>query len=223
MLSIARSRYTNLSQLIVVALNALGLLFGAIYNSNTPDLYENNAHHKIGWIATWVISAQTVVGLVRRYAHTGAATANFASIRYDRLPDMRSSDEYSFSRDSGHGTEPNSPRSFYLPSPAEFEEGRMSHSAHMVTNNNEEKHGPLGNNVVDRYFTRKFGSLASSRIIRIAGVLYDVIDRLILFLAFTALATGIVTYGGHFVSCLAEMTANKISRTNRPCRKASRF
>ncbi|KAG7106629.1 putative membrane protein C3B8.06 like [Verticillium longisporum] len=58
MLSLARSRYTLASQSVFLAINALGVLVGTIYNAATPDLYPNNAHHKAGWAFTWVALAQ---------------------------------------------------------------------------------------------------------------------------------------------------------------------
>ncbi|MEJ1619737.1 DUF2427 domain-containing protein, partial [Escherichia coli] len=69
--SVARSRFALPSQFVFLVCNALGLLIGIIYNSQTPDLYENNAHHKIGWIATWVISAQVVMSLIFACAGRG--------------------------------------------------------------------------------------------------------------------------------------------------------
>ncbi|OAA54800.1 integral membrane protein [Niveomyces insectorum RCEF 264] len=68
MLSLARSRYTLPVQLAFLATNAGGVFFSVVYNASTPDLYPNNAHHKVGWIATAVVSAQVVVGLLARIA-----------------------------------------------------------------------------------------------------------------------------------------------------------
>ncbi|CAK7272866.1 hypothetical protein SEPCBS57363_005365 [Sporothrix epigloea] len=68
MLSIARSRYTLPSQLVFLAANTGGVLFSISYNADTPNLYPNNAHHKFGWIATWIVSAQVAIGLLARLA-----------------------------------------------------------------------------------------------------------------------------------------------------------
>ena len=203
MFSVARSRYTSLSQLVFLALNALGLVFGVIYNANTPDLYENNAHHKIGWIATWIVSAQAIVGLVRHYTRNTDG-ASFSSARYETLKEAHSPEEYRWSRDSGHGTEPNSPRSSCPASPAEVEHNapRDAHESQREEDEYEEKHGLLRKTVAAGYIKRSFEAVCSSRAVRIAGVLYDIADRTVLFLGFIALATGIVTYGGHFVSMI---------------------
>ena len=64
MLSLARSRYRLTAQLVFLAVNGGGVLLGTIYNASTPDLYPNNAHHKLGWIVTWTVCAQVVVGLL---------------------------------------------------------------------------------------------------------------------------------------------------------------
>lgn len=68
MFSIARSRYTLPTQFVFLATNAIGVVVGAVYNAKTPDLYPNNAHHKLGWLVTWVACAQVLVGLVGRVA-----------------------------------------------------------------------------------------------------------------------------------------------------------
>ncbi|KAK7744332.1 hypothetical protein SLS62_010235 [Diatrype stigma] len=68
MFSIARSRYTLPTQFVFLATNAIGVVVGVVYNAKTPDLYPNNAHHKLGWLVTWVVCAQVLVGLVGRVA-----------------------------------------------------------------------------------------------------------------------------------------------------------
>ncbi|KPI44393.1 uncharacterized protein AB675_8255 [Cyphellophora attinorum] len=68
MFSIARSRYTLPVQLLFLVVNGVGVTLATIYNVSTPDLYVNNAHHKIGWIATWVMTAQAVMSLLFLYS-----------------------------------------------------------------------------------------------------------------------------------------------------------
>lgn len=127
MFSLARSRYTLMLQAVFLATNALALVLGISYNAQTPDLYPNNAHHKIGWIATWAVSAQVLVGLAGRVAgavrQNGSAshqrrgheaereafipvsTENMAE--HQRLNDAIHMHKYRQSYDSGQGTEPN--------------------------------------------------------------------------------------------------------------------
>ncbi|TWU78071.1 hypothetical protein ED733_006959 [Metarhizium rileyi] len=66
MLSIAKSRLTLVVHFVFLAVNASGVLLSVMYNSQTPDLYPNNAHHKIGWIITAAMSAQVLVHLLGR-------------------------------------------------------------------------------------------------------------------------------------------------------------
>ena len=199
MLSIARSRYTSVAHFVVLILNAFGLLVGTIYNANTPDLYENNAHHKVGWILTWIVSAHALIGLVLHRTRATTPAKNFLGVQYNRLKESDFVNEYRWSQDSGQGTEPGSPES-HPTSPAEPEHTAQRDSYQPEREDHEEKLGLLSNSAMDRYFMRKFKSIASSRFFRIASVPYNVMDRLILFLGFVALATGLVTYGGHFVS-----------------------
>ncbi|KAK4935160.1 hypothetical protein LTR10_023723 [Elasticomyces elasticus] len=64
MFSIARSGLALPVQFCFCVIHALGLLFGTIYNVKTPDLYRNNAHHTIGWVASWIISVQVLTNLL---------------------------------------------------------------------------------------------------------------------------------------------------------------
>lgn len=131
MFSLARSRLTLVLQFVFLAVNAFGVLLGTIYNASTPDLYPNNAHHKIGWVATWVVCAQVVVGLVGRVAGAfnnrgrtfavphghrtldehGAfipVSAGAMAEHALRFPaSAAGAGPYRLSNDSGHGTEPN--------------------------------------------------------------------------------------------------------------------
>ncbi|CAK7236477.1 hypothetical protein SEUCBS140593_009632 [Sporothrix eucalyptigena] len=126
MLSLARSRYTLPAQVVFLAANGGGVLFSTIYNASTPDLYPNNAHHKVGWIATWVVCAQMVIGLLARVA--GAFKCNgsndmssserraFIPISTEALAEHSNMQQrrhhghgghYRLSNDSGQGTERN--------------------------------------------------------------------------------------------------------------------
>src|SRR5438876_246787 len=46
----------------------ISIIFAIMYNSVTPDFYENNAHHKIGWIIVWMFVAQIASGMIRGVA-----------------------------------------------------------------------------------------------------------------------------------------------------------
>ncbi len=127
MLSLARSRFTLAAQGLFGALNAGGVLLGLFYKANTPDLYPGNAHSPIGWIATMVVGAQIVVGIIARAAgglrwkrrgdhDDDQGSDGRAEERQGFIPvsteamaehESRFPSPYSrFSNDSGQGTEP---------------------------------------------------------------------------------------------------------------------
>lgn len=217
MFSVARSRLALPTQFLFLVLNALGLLVGIIYNSQTPDLYVNNSHHKIGWIATWVMIAQTVMGVIFAYSGRGRNDRGSPHERAAFLPSAMDENghsyptgpmhEYQWSGDSGQGTErssssihsPMSPSSGHrIPDPEDFErygkpEGELA---------DEATEGSRRNSILNRVFFRRLSGLVSGRGLSIMGGVYGAIDRLILFLGFFAIVSGAVVYGGIFVSIL---------------------
>ncbi|KAL1997696.1 hypothetical protein VTN02DRAFT_1033 [Thermoascus thermophilus] len=207
MLSVARSRLALPTQFLFLAVNALGVFLGIIYNAQTPDLYENNAHHKIGWIVTWVMVAQVVMGLILWYSGQGRPKYGAAYERAAFLPvpteagteHQRSYPsgavhEYRWSGDSGQGTERNSSSLQSRPSsPDHFEKPE---------DDVEEKPAPSRGcfhlPVLDQFLANRIPGLVSSRALRILDIVYIVIDRIILPFGFIALVTGGVVYGGIF-------------------------
>ena len=211
MLSIARSRLAIPSQFLFMVVNAFGLLLGIIYNSQTPDLYENNAHHKIGWIITWVVSAQSILSLIFAYAGRGKSESKSSSFERATFLPVATDDhespypsgpmhEYRWSRDSGQGTEPSpsihSPGSPSCESPAEYD-GFEKPEEDMPAPSQEPR-GWFHSNFVGRFLSNRVPGMVSSRALRILNGVYNVIDRIILPFGFTALLTGAVTYGGIF-------------------------
>lgn len=213
MFSVARSRFALPSQFVFLVCNALGLLIGIIYNSQTPDLYENNAHHKIGWIATWVISAQVVMSLIFACAGRGERAKASEQEAFLPVPTEEMSDNshpypsgihhaYRWSKDSGQGTERNSsslhsrPSSPSCSSPSDeydtFEkpEQVLDKPAHQ---------GWLYGTFLGRFFASRVPRLVSSRVLRVLNIVSLVIDRIILPFGFVTIATGAVTYGGIMV------------------------
>jgi len=205
MLSIVRSRLAFPTQLAFLCVNAIGLVFGSVYNARTPNFYENNAHHKLGWVVTWIASAQAIVSFVRSYAHSDGDlrrdSASSGAAQYQRVKDLRSAEQQRYSRDSGQGTEPNSPRTSSPASEQAYEEERLYASGAHPDNEPEdaqEKHGLLGNNTANCFLTTKLSWVAHSRGMRCLELLYGFVDRTILILGFVAITTGGVTYGGLF-------------------------
>jgi hypothetical protein len=211
MLSIARSRLALPSQFLFLVFNAFGLLLGLIYNGQTPDLYNNNAHHKIGWIATWVVGVQAILGLIFAYAGRGESHADCYE-RGDFLPvatdEMNQQDHmyphgalhaYRWSRDSGQGTERNSssihsPGSPSCESPAEYD-GFEKPEDDLLAKPTVSRSW-FQSTVVDRFLSKRVPGLVSSRVLRSFNLVYNIIDRIILPFGFVAIATGAVTYGG---------------------------
>ena len=212
MLSITRSSLSILAQMVFVAINAIGLLFGVIYNSKTPELYDNNAHHKIGWIATILVCTQVVTSLIRAYGRQAEGRRSLTPLvsKYQHKEDAHTAEQYRYSRDSGQGTEPSSPRTSSPTScspplehdhDAEFERFGSHAEAEGAE---DEKNGLLGNNVVDRFLNRQVKNVVSPRVMRITGAIHNVLDRTTMILGFVLFTTGFVTYGGHFVSQAAQ-------------------
>lgn len=193
----------------------MGLLIGIIYNSQTPDLYENNAHHKIGWIATWVMSAQVIMSLIFAYAGRGESEstsyerAAFLPVSTDEMesPQMYSGIRHSYrwSRDSGQGTERNSsslhsrPGSPSCASPSDEYDG-FEKPEDPLPEHSSQPRGWFRIPFADRFLASRVPRMVSTRALRIISTIYAVIDRIILPFGFVAIATGGVTYGGLMVS-----------------------
>ena len=203
MLNITRSKAALPLQALFLLLNAIGLVVGTVYDSKTPDLYPNNAHHKIGWAVTWIASLQAILALIRVYVRTSTEIEISEPI-IKNLEDAHEIESYRYSRDSGHGTESSSSSS--RSNSISFMRDKecadplvpmMDYEG--ATQRESEQHRLLRNNAVDRYLSRKLSWTITSRILNHADFLINLIDRTILILGFIALATGLVTYGGLFV------------------------
>ncbi|KAF2008001.1 hypothetical protein P154DRAFT_13831 [Amniculicola lignicola CBS 123094] len=214
MLSIARSRFCLPAQFTFLIVNALALLPGFIYNQSTPELYENNAHSKMGWVFTWVASAWVFMALVEMYvgrrkhsteheSEHPMTAANMA--QYQRVQDTEVACPPRWSNDSGQGTERNSASvGSHSRSPSvESEDQQFINPARRFTadeedhlNDNAEKRGFLGNKSVDNFFSRNVARFAAGRPLKIMRILYIVIERTILIQGFAAFMSGTVVYGG---------------------------
>jgi hypothetical protein len=215
MLSIARSRLALACQFLFLVVNAFALLLGLIYNHRTPELYENNAHGKIGWVVTWIASAWIVMALIEVYAartkssaieHHAGHDLNAANMaQYQRIHNSRSPSPPRWSNDSGQGTERNS-ASLYGHSRStslESEQGRFINANQRYTNDAEEefddeaeKRGFLGGNVLNRFPSRSVARFAAGKPLVFIRFLYVVIERTILVQGFVAVASGTIVYGG---------------------------
>ncbi|KAK1830542.1 hypothetical protein QBC39DRAFT_353831 [Podospora conica] len=220
MFSLARSRYTLAAQFLFTAVNAAGVLLAIIYDANTPDLYPNNAHHKLGWVVTWVAGAQLAISVLSRVAgalgrkagdQTGDSheRVSFIPVSTEAIAEHESQFPLGggrrFSNDSGQGTEP---KTESLRSPSLSSGGGGADSPGLVLHN-----VPLrryGDDDIEAAvaFPRSGGAvytvaekaagLVSSRSWKPFTFLYHCVDRVILILGFIALCTGIATFGRFF-------------------------
>jgi hypothetical protein len=223
--SIARSRYALPVQLAFLLVNGVGVVLATIYNVNTPDLYPNNAHHKIGWIATWVMTAQTVMSLLflysgrtnkadasalERAAFLPVSTANMA--QHDVATPYRHA--YRWSGDSGSptgrsSTTLNSPRDV---SPNDLY--RLSKEVDGDDDMTDDEEGlpmPMPSQpattrsrfrikALDAFLSKRVPGLFSEKLLKGIEIAYEVVDRTILILGWIALMTGGVTLAGWMVS-----------------------
>jgi hypothetical protein len=216
MFSIAKSRYSILLQFGFYALNAVGLALGTVYNANTPDLYENNAHHKMGWIFTWLATFWLILGILETYvskSKNGRLSISEANMtRYERL--QQTDDEAQgirYSRDSGQGTERNSTSLFGSGSPtseaeqASFGDHLNSYAAKELESEGETpKPRLLRNTRVDRFLVRNMQRFAIGKTLAALRISYVILERTIILMGFFALTTGVVTFGGIFVSFIPQ-------------------
>jgi len=202
MLSIAKSRHTTLVQFSFMALNAVGVLLATVYNATTPDLYPNNAHHSIGWVLTWLAGAQFLTGAIISHSRRYKTEQGFIPISTEAMAEhqRQHGDPYRFSNDSGQGTEPNTES---LRSHSISSNGDLDQLPEMDRHEEEdynEKGSLLDGSMLGWFLISKGSELLSSRALRIFQFLYNIVDRVILILAFLGLSTGVITYGGLFVS-----------------------
>jgi hypothetical protein len=220
MLSLARSRYTLGAQFVFLSANALGVVLSLIYNAGTPDLYPGNAHHKIGWIATWIVCSQVAIGLLGRVAaalkgrgeqgrgsgeqRTLIPVSAAAMAEHQRLEAVRYSHRYRLSNDSGQGTEPNT-ESLRSNSVSAQEEGPVRLRDLSKDYGEDDDDLETDDSAQFRSDRRKKPLAAkitlflSSRAGRMLRFAYSVVDRTILIIGFVAVCTGVITYGRFFV------------------------
>jgi hypothetical protein len=230
MLSISRSRYTLPVQFIFLILNGLGVIFSTTYNVSTPDLYENNAHHKIGWIATWVMTAHIVVSLLFLYSgrtqkkdKTSAEGPAYLRVSTANLDEhtMNSYHDYRWSGDSGTHTARSSTLCSRDISPNDPERSSKPdtdlNDSHDEADDEDEEGLPMPMPLptpalrgasrfrvswIDHFLSEKIPGLFSARFLKGIELVYEIVDRTSLILGFVAITTGGVTYAGIFVSRL---------------------
>ncbi|KAK0936744.1 hypothetical protein LTR29_011697 [Friedmanniomyces endolithicus] len=210
MLSVARSRYHLPAQVIFHVLNGVGIMTGFVYNHATPDLYEHNAHHPIGWIATSSTIVWTIMSLYTAYG-------DYRSKHGDRALPLSSHDaahyrvlqQYSdraesarWSGDSGmgssrqHSSESIPMKPEEVESPMHDDTGDDRHDTEGDEEQEPEGRGFLGNNKVGRNFTLHVQRLLTPRASSFVRGSQIILEKILLLLGFFALSTGFVAYGG---------------------------
>ncbi|KIY02896.1 uncharacterized protein Z520_01361 [Fonsecaea multimorphosa CBS 102226] len=222
MFSIGRSKLALPVQFLFLIVNGLGLLFGIVYNLNTPDLYVHNAHHSIGWIATWFMTAQVIASLLFAYSRRGkqhpapvGERAAFLPVSVENMAQHNRRPPYSpyrWSGDSGQGTDTSSTLHSRDGSPTvvgrrdtfdDFEKPEPVPDSEddedlQLPQQPSKQSRWLRISFIDKYLSARIPHLVSSQVLRVVEIVYNVVDRLILLLGFIALVTGFITYCGLF-------------------------
>ena len=203
MLSIARSRLAIPTQILFLGFNGTGLLLGTIYNTKTPDLYERNLHHKFGWTVTWIVIVQLFLSMVRRSAQGYMRARSAPLAHYEKLSHYEDEGLYRYSQEDGQGTEPSSPRSssqstlheesFGLADEDEGDLLKPEHEQQSLKESGFYTHRA-------RFWSYLMSWITTRHVMRIIESTHFAIERTILILGFVSLTSGLVTYGGVFVS-----------------------
>ncbi|KAM0194866.1 hypothetical protein ACHAPA_009051 [Fusarium lateritium] len=213
MFSLANSRFTLPAQFTFLTFNILGVLLSVIYNAQTPDLYPNNAHHKIGWIVVWLVFAQILASGIR-YA-VGAHRSDAKKSDNERLAFLpvsmhevnsyrgngyRNDGPYRGTDETGSGSESNSPSlhsdsaSTLYAMESSFESARKEYGE----DDGDFEDLPLSSPVSGGALARHASKLATSRAWKYLNISRQVVDRIILPFGFITLATGVATFGRFF-------------------------
>lgn len=212
MLSIARSRYVLPSQFVFLTINALALLIGVVYNHKTPELYENNAHSKTGWVITWIASAWVFMALIQTYMDRDQAHSFEDEItqplnaenmaRYQRVKEAEPESPYRYSNDSGQGTERNSAslyghsRSPSVESEIQQFTGPTRRSTHDELDDLEDVSLEKPKSSLEGFFSRSIARFVAGRTAKVVRLFYAVFERTMIIQGLVAILSGTVVYGG---------------------------
>ena len=212
MLSLAKCRYTQFVRLGFTATNIVGVFCGISYKNQTPDLYPGSVHSAVGWIATGITATQISHVLVGPMAKlfNRIAGRDEAKIGGYVLPPIRGNFDDLQGHDDGPGLSRR--KSFDVESlHVNMDDGDTSSDSPLYQEDLREAGFASGEGTFfeesdsDRALHHDSSVPPSSkpdltRTQRIMLLIYNVMDRTILIVAFVAFCTGIVTFGGLFVS-----------------------
>jgi hypothetical protein len=212
MFSLANSRFTLPAQFMFLAFNILGVIFSVIYNAQTPDLYPNNAHHKIGCIVTWVVCAQVLLSGIRYIvgAHRSDVKKSdnerlaFLPVSTDEVDSSwrngyRNDSPYRGTDETGSGIESNS-ASLHSDSASTLNWIESSFEITRKEYDEDDEELTLSSHLPGGAFARHASKLVTSRVWKYMDISRKLVDRVILPFGFVTLATGVVTFGRFFVS-----------------------
>ncbi|KAI5198492.1 hypothetical protein AUEXF2481DRAFT_44233 [Aureobasidium subglaciale EXF-2481] len=195
MFSIARSRFTIPAQFAFLAVNAVGLFSSIIYDAKTPDLYPNNAHHKMGWAVTWIAVAWFLMTFVNLYMAISERVKQRHEMTTDNIAQYDRLQEHRWSGDSGHDSATlcsgsRSPSSDSVPL-HKFETPEDG-DGDLVS----EEQGFIQKNPVDRFLSRRVPRISSVRALTAFRVVSTLIERCMPVLGSVSLISGGVVFGG---------------------------
>ncbi|EMC99944.1 hypothetical protein BAUCODRAFT_572169 [Baudoinia panamericana UAMH 10762] len=204
LLSVARSRYNLPAQVLFHIVNGLGMFTGFVYNHSTPDLYEKNAHHPLGWIISSVTVLWTIFSVFTAYSDYRSRRAapeqrpSLASMaQYSVLQQYNEQESMRLSRDSGLGSSRQNSSDSVYQKPKEPQSPTGEQDDNSDSDIEEpERSGFLGNNGIDRFMSRYVQRMSTPRASTIIGGAQAFLEKVLLLLGFAAFCTGFITYGG---------------------------
>lgn len=203
MLSVARSRYHIPAQAVFHLLNGLGVFTGFVYNHSTPDLYEHNAHHPLGWV---VVSSTVIWTFLSIYIACGKgdSTGSIAEepINAQRMSQYSYLDQYEgrLSRDSGQGTERHSDS--LLGSRQNSSDSAYQKLEEPVDDLEFGREEVIGRRRIletsERLLSSTMRPLLTERALKGPRFSQIVLEKILLLLGFAALSSGFIVSGGLF-------------------------
>lgn len=198
MLSVARSRFRLPAQLIFLMTNFLGAILGILFNHKTPNLYEKQKHRPIGWVGTWVALAWVVGSLIKTYT---CYKRDPLSVRFTGTPELTTFESFD---DNTSALLLGQSRSSSSTSEDRSLDDEQQHDDPDIVNDSEKRRALCSGHIIFLSFvSRNIGRILSyKRTMQIVYVTNIALDRTMLLLGFLCIATGVVVYGGIFVSVL---------------------
>lgn len=208
MLTISRSKWRLPLQFSFLVLNAVGVFASILYNANTPNLYEGNAHHSLGWVVTWIVGVQMIFALLNAYTASGEEAkgegeeyrplnaGEMQSGHWDAGDENYAKPEHRYSDDSAQGSSLRSSSSSSL-TRVNSEESAL----HDVELSRATEPSKFRSKYMSGAFWAKFDdkvSALSGRSLRILSFSEKAIVRLIMPLGYATFLVGIATYCGLF-------------------------